>query len=253
MKAMIFAAGLGTRLRPLTDHMPKALVPVAGVPMLQRVILRLKESGFNDLVINIHHFGEQILDFLKANQNFGVRIHISDERGKLLDTGGGIRKARPLLDDSEPFLVHNVDILSDIDLAAFYHLHAEQPCDATLLTNHRQTSRYLLADDEGHLQGWINKATGETLPFGTSYTAGKYAELAFGCIHVLSPSIFQYMEDKRWHDKFSIIPFYIDICHQADLRCHTIDSQAWFDIGKPETLAKAEAYLGRAAIMQKRT
>ena len=243
MKAMIFAAGLGTRLRPLTDHMPKALVPVAGVPMLQRVILRLKESGFNDLVINIHHFGEQILDFLKANQNFGVRIRVSDERGELLDTGGGIRKARPLLDGDEPFLVHNVDILSDIDLAAFYHLHLEHPCDATLLTNHRQTSRYLLVDAEGRLRGWVNKSTGEVLPAGATYVEGNYTELAFGCIHVLSPSIFRYMEDERWHGKFSIIPFYIDICHRADVRCHAIDSEGWFDIGKPETLAKAEAYL----------
>lgn len=243
MRAMIFAAGLGTRLRPLTDHMPKALVPVAGVPMLQRVILRLKESGFNDLVINIHHFGEQILDFLKANQNFGVRIRISDERGELLDTGGGIRKARPLLDGDEPFLVHNVDILSDIDLAAFYRLHLEHPCDATLLTNHRQTSRYLLVDAEGRLRGWVNKSTGEVLPAGATYVEGNYTELAFGCIHVLSPSIFRYMEDERWHGKFSIIPFYIDICHRADVRCHAIDSEGWFDIGKPETLAKAEAYL----------
>ena len=240
---MIFAAGLGTRLRPLTDHMPKALVPVAGVPMLQRVILRLKESGFNDLVINIHHFGEQILDFLKANQNFGVRIRISDERGELLDTGGGIRKARPLLDGDEPFLVHNVDILSDIDLAAFYRLHLEHPCDATLLTNHRQTSRYLLVDAEGRLRGWVKKSTGEVLPAGATYVEGNYTELAFGCIHVLSPSIFRYMEDERWHGKFSIIPFYIDICHRADVRCHAIDSEGWFDIGKPETLAKAEAYL----------
>ena len=243
MKAMIFAAGLGTRLRPLTDHMPKALVPVAGVPMLQRVILRLKESGFNDLVINIHHFGEQILDILKANQDFGVRIRISDERGELLDTGGGIRKARPLLDGDEPFLVHNVDILSDIDLAAFYRLHLEHPCDATLLTNHRQTSRYLLVDAEGRLRGWVNKSTGEVLPAGATYVEGNYTELAFGCIHVLSPSIFRYMEDERWHGKFSIIPFYIDICHRADVRCHAIDSEGWFDIGKPETLAKAEAYL----------
>ena len=243
MKAMIFAAGLGTRLKPLTDHTPKALVPVGGVPMLQRVILRLKEAGFRDLVINIHHFGDQILDFLKANQDFGVRIRVSDERGQLLDTGGGIRKARPLLDDGGPFLVHNVDILSDIDLAAFYRLHLEHPCDATLLTNHRRTSRYLLADAGGRLRGWVNKSTGETLPAGTLYAEGAYAELAFGCIHVLSPSVFRHMDDGRWQGKFSIIPFYVDICRRADIRCHTIDTPGWFDIGKPETLARAEAYL----------
>lgn len=114
---MIFAAGLGTRLRPLTDHTPKALISVAGKPMLERVILRLKEAGFNDITVNIHHFGEQIIEFLRANNDFGITIHLSDERDMLLDTGGGIKKARPFLDGNEPFLVHNADILSDINLA----------------------------------------------------------------------------------------------------------------------------------------
>ena len=141
---MIFAAGLGTRLRPLTDNMPKALVSVAGKTMLERVILKLKDAGFHDITINIHHFGSQIIDFLRANQNFGVDIHISDERGELLDTGGGIKKARLLLESNEPFLIHNADILTDLDLNAFYHHHLESDADATLLTNHRKTSRYLL-------------------------------------------------------------------------------------------------------------
>ena len=123
MKAMIFAAGLGTRLKPLTDHMPKALVPVAGRPMLEHVILKLKEAGFTELVINIHHFGEQIIDFLKANQNFGLTIHISDERDMLLDTGGGIKKAATFFTGTEPFLVHNVDILSNADLKEVYDFH----------------------------------------------------------------------------------------------------------------------------------
>lgn len=144
MKAMIFAAGLGTRLRPLTDHMPKALVPVAGKPMLERVILRLKEAGFNEITVNIHHFGEQIIDFLRTHDNFGTEIHISDERGMLLDTGGGIKKARPFLDGQEPFLVHNADILTDIDLAGLYRHHLESDAESTLLVSERKTSRYLL-------------------------------------------------------------------------------------------------------------
>ncbi len=242
MKAMIFAAGLGTRLRPLTDHIPKALVPVAGVPMLQRVILRLKEAGFDDIVINIHHFGEQILDFLKANDNFGIRISISDERGELLDTGGGILKARPLLDNGVPFLIHNADILTHIDLASFYRHHVASGADATLLVNHRQTSRYLLADANNRLCGWINKSTGETLPSGTNYTKEQYNELAFGCIHVLSPSVFSFMSKGHWSGKFSIIPFYIDICRKANIQCYPIDTEGWFDVGKPETLAQAETY-----------
>ena len=242
MKAMIFAAGLGTRLRPLTDNMPKALVPVAGKPMLERVILRLKEAGFNEITVNIHHFGEQIIDFLRAHDNFGTEIHISDERGMLLDTGGGIKKARPFLDGQEPFLVHNADILTDIDLTGLYRHHLESDADATLLTNHRKTSRYLLMDQDNRLCGWTNLSTGEVLPKELNYPSDHYQLQAFGCVHVLSPSIFRYMEDERWTGKFSIIPFYVDICPKARIQGFPIDSENWFDVGKPETLAKAEAY-----------
>ena len=242
MKAMIFAAGLGTRLRPLTDNMPKALVSVASKPMLERVILRLKDAGFNDITINIHHFGGQIIDFLHAHNNFFVDIHISDERGELLETGGGIKKARPLLEGNEPFLIHNSDILTDIDLNAFYRHHIESKADATLLTNRRKTSRYLLMDKDNRLCGWTNLSTGEVLPKELDYPSDHYQLQAFGCVHVLSPSIFQYMENERWTGKFSIIPFYVDICSQAHIQGYPIDSENWFDVGKPETLAKAEAY-----------
>lgn len=173
MKAMIFAAGLGTRLRPLTDRMPKALVPVAGKPMLERVILKLKEAGFTDLTVNIHHFGEQIVDFLEARHHFGVDIHISDERDLLLDTGGGIRKARPWLDGDEPFLVHNADIWSDVDLQALYRRHVQSQAEATLLVSRRQTSRYLLLDDDNCLQGWVNKQTHEVKPADIRYQIGR--------------------------------------------------------------------------------
>lgn len=245
MKAMIFAAGLGTRLRPLTDHTPKALVPVAGTPMLERVILRLKDAGFDDITINIHHFGEQILEFLRAKADFGLNIHISDERDALLDTGGGIKKARPFLDGNEPFLIHNADILSDLDLAAFYRHHVESGANATLLTNERTTSRYLLMDENNRLCGWTNISTGEVLPEGITFTGDNYCKQAFGCVHVLSPSIFRYMEQEPWRSKFSIIPFYTDICRQAHIQCYPVNSANWFDIGKPETLAKAEAYYKR--------
>ena len=207
MKAMIFAAGLGTRLRPLTDHMPKALVPVAGVPMLQHVLLRVKAAGFREVVVNIHHFGQQIIDFLQANGNFGLDLHISDERGELLDTGGGILKAQRLLNDGEPFLVHNADILSNIDLAALYRKHLDSHADATLAVSHRQTSRYLLLDQDYRLHGWLNKQTGETRPEGFDCNPALYQEYAFGGIHVVSPSLFPLMEAGGWQGKFSIIPF----------------------------------------------
>lgn len=242
MKAMIFAAGLGTRLRPLTDNMPKALVPVAGKPMLEHVILRLKDAGFCDIIINIHHFGDQIIDFVRANNNFGVNIHISDERNELLDTGGGIKKVRGFMEGSEPFLIHNADILTDLDLNAFYRHHLESDAEATLLTNHRKTSRYLLMDNDNRLCGWTNLSTGEVLPKELAYPGNHYQEQAFGCVHVLSPSIFHYMEGERWTSKFSIIPFYVDICSKAYIQGYPVDSENWFDVGKPETLAKAEIY-----------
>ena len=141
-QAMIFAAGLGTRLRPLTDTMPKALVRVGGEPLLHRVIMNLKAAGFERIVVNVHHFAEQIVDYLKTNDNFGLDIRISDESDALLDTGGGIRKAAPLFDPSSPILIHNVDIFHNVDLAHFYQEAANH--DATLLVSKRETSRYLI-------------------------------------------------------------------------------------------------------------
>lgn len=245
MKAMIFAAGLGTRLRPLTNNMPKALVPVAGKPMLQHVIERMKAAGFNEITINIHHFGEQIIDFVQANQQFGITIHISDERNELLDTGGGIKKARPFLDGDEPFLVHNADILTDVNLHKLYQHHLTNNADATLLVSQRNTSRYLLFDDKNRLKGWINKTTGEVKPQGFSYNENKLSELAFGGIHVISPRLFHLLESEQWQGKFSIIPFYLSICRKARIQGFSTEGYQWFDIGKPDTLALAEASLSK--------
>lgn len=161
MKAMIFAAGTGSRLKPLTDHTPKALIPIGGKPMLEHVILKLKSSGFDQIVINLHHLGNQIVDFLEANNNFGVRIEISDESDYLLDTGGGIKKATSLLCGNEPFLIHNVDILSNVDLKKLYDTHVQTNPLATLLVSQRNTSRYLLFNKENRLCGWRNHETGE--------------------------------------------------------------------------------------------
>src|ERR1035437_9615569 len=137
MKAMIFAAGLGTRLKPVTDNLPKALVPIAGKPLLEWVILKLKAAGFDEIIVNVHHFPNQIIDFLKGNDNFGIRIEISDESDSLLDTGGGIRNAAWFFDDGKPFLIHNVDILSNVDLKALYHQHLRTNSLATLVVSKR--------------------------------------------------------------------------------------------------------------------
>lgn len=242
MKAMIFAAGLGTRLKPLTDHMPKALVPVAGKPMLEHVICKLKDNGFTEIVINIHHFGEQIIDFLKANDNFGLTIHISDERDELLDTGGGIKKAASFFEGNEPFLIHNVDILSDINLKELYEYHLQSGNDATLLASKRQTVRYLLFDETNRLSGWINKNTLQTKPEGFVYNENIHREYAFSGIHVASPSLFNFM-DNNWEGKFSIMDFYLQTCQKAKLGGYLKEELNLIDIGKPETLEKAEEFL----------
>jgi MurNAc alpha-1-phosphate uridylyltransferase len=242
MKAMIFAAGLGTRLKPITDHIPKALVPVAGKPMLERVILKLKAAGFDDIVINIHHFGEQIIDFLQVNNNFGVTIHLSDERDMLLDTGGGIQKARVYFEkSSEPFLVHNVDILSNVDLNDLYNAHLQNKSVATLLVSERKTSRYLLFNKQLKLRGWINKKTSEIKPKGLPYN-NDYLEYAFNGIHVLSPDIYRYM-DEQWKGAFSIIDFYMDTCQKTDIAGYLKKDLHLLDIGKPETLVEAEQFI----------
>ncbi len=241
MKAMIFAAGLGTRLRPLTNDRPKALVEIGGKTMLERVIHRLADAGFDDITINIHHFGQKIIDFLEENDNFGLNIHISDERDMLLDPGGGMLKARPFLDGDEPFLVHNADILTDLDLLAMYQSHLDSGAMATVLVKERKTSRYFVFDDDYRLQGWINKSSGETRPAEFIYRKGMH-EMAFGGIHVISPSIFEELERySQDQTKFSTTPFYVDHCHNHLIKGYVQETPyTWLDVGKPETLKEAE-------------
>jgi len=242
MKAMIFAAGMGSRLKPLTDNMPKALIPIGGKPMLEHIILKLKGSGFDEIIINIHHEGQQIIDFLAANNNFGMQIHISDERDYLLDTGGGIKKARTFLDGKEPFLVHNVDILSNVDLVKLYQSHVESKTAlATLLASKRKTSRYLLFNKENYLCGWRNHETGEVKSYYPDFDPMMYTEYAFGGIHVISPQIFEWMDE--WTGKFPIINFYLSICAKTQIQAYPAENLQLLDIGKPEALAKAEEYL----------
>ncbi len=240
MKAMIFAAGLGTRLKPLTDTMPKALVPVAGKPMLEHVIGKLKAAGFDELIINVHHFADQIRTFLSENNNFGLNIVLSDETDELLDTGGGLQKAASLLGENEAgYLIHNVDILSNCRLDELMKHHREHQTHATLLVSKRKTARYLLFDNENRLQGWINKDTGQTKPEGFVYEAGKYREYAYSGIQVVSPSLFPTLPA----GKFSIVDFYLTHCHELDIRCYVKDDLQLIDIGKPDTLVKAEEFL----------
>lgn len=238
MKAMIFAAGLGTRLKPLTDTMPKALVPVAGKPLLWHTIQKLKAAGFDEIIINVHHFAEQIKQYIENNDRFGIRIEFSDESQALLDTGGGIKKASWFFDDEKPFLIHNVDILSDIDLQHLYHFHACSDSLATLVVSKRKTSRYLLFDKNNHLAGWINEKSGETKSPFSDFNADHYKKLAFSGIHILHPSILGYMQD--FPEKFSIIDFYLSVCKRETVTAFIPKDLHLIDVGKLSSLSCAE-------------
>lgn len=235
---MIFAAGLGTRLKPLTDTMPKALVPINGKPLLEHLIVKMKSAGFDQIIINVHHFPDQIIDFLHQNNNFGIRIAISDEREMLLETGGGLRKAQPFFDDGQPFLVHNVDILSNLDLADLIKRH---PTDdlATLVVSSRETSRYLLFDKHLRLNGWINRQTGETRP-AHLHTDG-LLPFAFSGIQVLSPRIFSLMAD--FPEKFSMIELYLQACQHDSLRAYVPQDYQMMDVGKINCITEAQSFV----------
>ena len=240
MNAFIFAAGLGTRLKPLTDSMPKALVPVGGKPLLAHVIEKLKAAGCKKIVINIHHFGEMIIDYVKSQNNFGVEILFSDEREMLLETGGAIKHAVDLLGD-EPFLIHNVDILSNVDLKALIAAHSEADSAATLLVSKRNSTRALLFSPEGNLTAWTNKTTGEVKTPYESVDIATLEEFAFSGIHIFSPRLFKYFG--AYPEKFSIIDFYLNTCKDENIKAYTQEGLQLLDVGKLDSLERAEGFV----------
>jgi NDP-sugar pyrophosphorylase family protein len=240
MNAFIFAAGLGTRLKPLTDTMPKALVPVGGKPLLAHVIEKLKAAGCKKIVINIHHFGEMIIDYVKSQNNFGIEILFSDERQMLLETGGAIKHAVDLLGD-EPFLIHNVDILSNVDLKALIAAHSEADSAATLLVSKRNSTRALLFSPEGNLTAWTNKTTGEVKSPYKSVDIATLEEFAFSGIHIFSPRLFKYFG--AYPEKFSIIDFYLNSCKDENIKAYTQDGLNLLDVGKLDSLERAEEFV----------
>jgi NDP-sugar pyrophosphorylase family protein len=240
MKAMIFAAGLGTRLKPMTDTLPKALIPIAGIPLLEHVILKLKAAGFNEIIINVYHFPDQIIDFLKSKNNFDIRIEVSDERDLLLDTGGGVRKTAWFFDGGKPFLVHNVDILSNLDLKALYDEHIASQSLATLVVSKRNTFRYLLFDEDKRLCGWINEKTGETKPVRFKDISG-FNKLAFAGIQMLSPDIFKLMKDRK--PKFPIMDFYLSNVRNQTIKGFVPPDFKMMDVGKLDVLDEAEKFI----------
>jgi len=239
MQAMIFAAGLGTRLKPITDVKPKALVEVGGEPLLRRVVANLKAAGASRVVVNVHHFASQIKDYLRDNDDFGIDIRVSDESEKLLDTGGGIKKAMPLFLPDTPILIHNVDILSNVDLQDFYSRIADN--DALLLVSSRQTKRYLLFDGAMRLVGWTNLETGEVRSPYSDIVPRACRMYAFAGIHVLSPRLLPLME--AFPDKFGIIDFYLKMCAERVIRGYVKDDLRLMDVGKMDTLQLADAFV----------
>lgn len=235
--ALIFAAGLGTRLKPLTDTMPKAMVPINGKPLVQILIEKLKSIGVDEIVINVHHFAQQIIDFVEANDSFGIDIKFSDETDMLLETGGGLKKAAKLFSNDDPILVHNVDILSNADLKALY----EDASSTTLLVSWRETQRYLLFDDDNVLVGWTNIATGQVKSPYPDLDVDKCKKFAFSGIQVFDQSLLPYMD--AWEGKFSIIDFYLSICDKVQIKCCPNDNLHLLDVGKLDTIAKAEEFL----------
>ena len=242
MKAMIFAAGLGTRLRPLTNDRPKALVEVKGTPLLEITIKRLIHFGVTDIIINVHHFADKITEFLQTNNNFGIRIVTSHEIEKPLETGGGLKQAAWFFDDAKPFIICNADILSNIDLKQMYETHCASDALATYAIQKRDTSRYMLHDTEGVMCGWMNSKTKEIRMRRFAKNLGMYS---FSCFHVVNPAIFKTTPKE---DFFTIIEWYLRICKKHKIMGFRHDNDIWCDIGKPETLVEAEQIVDKLGV-----
>ena len=251
---MIFAAGLGTRLKPLTDTLPKALVPLAGKTLLQWQIERLKAANITDIVVNIHHFPDMIINYLRENNNFGCNISVSDERDMLLETGGGLRKAKTLLlgvanrqsgDNDTPILVCNVDILSNIDIPTLVNAYNSNEMGLVVVSP-RETQRYLLFDHDNRLRGWTNIATGEVRgPISKIQNPrSNHRPLAFSGMQVLNPRIFDMMDKvvAEKGDKFSLIDLYLSIAEKEILRAFIPENYRMMDVGKINQLSEAEAF-----------
>ena len=260
MQSMIFAAGLGTRLKPLTDRIPKALVRVGGKPLIEYVLKNLVAAGSKRIVVNVHHFANQIIEYLQQN-DFGVDIRVSDETEMLLDTGGGIKNAAPFFNTSEPVLIHNVDILSNVDLRALYNYaceaEIEQKVDAVLLVSLRKTKRYLIFNEDMRLVGWTNVDTGEvkspyetlheltfTQPYDNNNVTNEqygYTLFAFSGIHIIGNKVFEAMNECS--AKFPIMDFYLQYAKDLHFVGKVKNNLKLMDVGKLDTLAEADAFV----------
>ncbi len=229
---MIFAAGLGTRLRPLTNDRPKAMVEFKGKPLLEHTIEKLRTVGVDHIVVNVHHFADKVIAFLQS-KDFGLKISISDERAELLDTGGGLLKAAELLGD-EPFFIHNVDILSDVNLEAMLEAHKAHNAMATVGIRKTDSDRYFMRNGDGQLCGWGNNNTGEQI---ISRAGDDLENVSFTGIHIVSGGLFKYINPEG---AVSIIDAYLKAATKENIYCFPCDDNQWMDVGTPEALKDAE-------------
>ncbi len=233
-RAMIFAAGLGTRLKPWTDHHPKALAVVNGKPLLQRNIEYLQQYGIANIIVNVHHFADQIIRFLEANNNFGIDIRVSHEEGEPLETGGGLQKAAWFLKEADPFLVMNADILTDLDIHTMLDFHKKHQPLVTLAVTDRNSSRAFLFNKDNRLCGWQNAKTGEEK---RPVPADQYIPRAFSGIHLMDPAIFSLLTETG---KFSLVDVYLRLAVSRVIMGYDHSGSKLIDVGKPESIRQAE-------------
>lgn len=236
MKAMIFAAGLGRRLGKITENIPKALVGINGKTVLQLAVEKCSEYGFDDIIINVHHFADMVEDEVQRLKKMGFNISVSDERDLLLENGGGLYKARGFF-GKDAFLLYNADIVSDFDLSALYRFHIEKKGLATLAVRHRPGKRFLLIDKDGQLHGWRNIITGEQILKGVPEDG--LSEIAFSSMHIVEPEIFNYMSEGI----YSMVHLYLKLVSDHNIYTLTHDDGYWIDIGTPESLESARKLL----------
>jgi NDP-sugar pyrophosphorylase family protein len=237
--AMIFAAGLGTRLKPFTNHHPKALAPVNGKSLLHHNVFYLKRFGIKKIIVNVHHFANQIVDEIANHKNWDIEILVSDETSEVLETGGGLLKAKNLILPCENFVVMNVDILTDLDIAKMYQQHLNEQSLATLAVTERQTSRYFLFDNQMKLSGWQNVQTNEVKGISSSeeITSLQLKPFAFSGVHIINSNIFNLITQQG---KFSMVDVYLSLMKQQNLKGFNHSGGKLLDVGKPESIKKAE-------------
>ena len=238
MKAMILAAGLGTRLSPLTDSKPKALVPFRGVPMVESVIRKLYGAGIHEIIVNVHHFAEEVTSFLERLNIGGLTIHISDESAQLMDTGGAVLLAREFFKGEKNFLVHNVDVQTSLDISALIEAHQKEDCLVTMAVKKRTTSRSLLFDEDKKLIGWRHNETGEER--FVSAHPDKSHDYGNSCVQVISSELFDYYPDTK---PLPLVQMFLDLAADHEICAHIHNQDYWYDLGRYENFQQAEKEL----------